>query len=107
MYIAALLFTAFSSVCILAVVSFLKEKVSPSPIPIPCSTRVTIPRDVLLKVSFIYAASGILIGQSLDQDRVLCHLQDPIKGIILVFSLIYYFFFCRKSKLKIYIFSDI
>ena len=96
--ISALLFTAFGSVCILAVVCFVKERVSPSPIPIPCSNRIDIPRNVLLKISLLYATSGILIGLSLDQNRVLCHLQDPIKGIILVFSLIYYFFFCRKSK---------
>ncbi|KAL1490387.1 hypothetical protein ABEB36_013094 [Hypothenemus hampei] len=31
-----------------------------------------------------------------DRNRVLCHLQDPIKGIVLVIALLYYFFFCRN-----------
>ncbi|XP_067004999.2 uncharacterized protein [Anabrus simplex] len=40
--------------------------------------------------------SGFLIVYALDRKRVMCHIQDPIKGIVLVFSLVYYFFFCRK-----------
>ncbi|XP_063709059.1 uncharacterized protein LOC134837606 [Culicoides brevitarsis] len=28
--------------------------------------------------------------------RVPCHLQDPLKGAALVYSLVFYFFFCRK-----------
>ncbi|XP_051163407.1 uncharacterized protein LOC127282886 [Leptopilina boulardi] len=103
---SALLFTAFGSVCILAIVYFVKEKISPSPIPIPSSTRISIPRNVILKISLLYATSGILIGLSLDQNRVLCHLQDPIKGIVLVFSLIYYFFFCHKMMSLQRIFSS-
>lgn len=60
--------------------------------------RIRIPRFSLLKISSVYALSGIVVTLCLDRDRVLCHLQDPIKGIALVFSLVYYFFFCRKSK---------
>lgn len=29
--------------------------------------------------------------------RVPCHLQDPLKGAALVYSLVFYFFFCRKG----------
>jgi hypothetical protein len=60
--------------------------------------RVKIPRCGLIKLSTLYALSGILVSLSLDRNRVLCHLQDPIKSITLVFSLVYYFFFCRKSE---------
>lgn len=52
----------------------------------------------LTKISFVYMISGFMIIYALDRKRVMCHLQDPIKGIVLVFSLIYYFFFCKKRK---------
>lgn len=52
----------------------------------------------MLKIGIIYALSGFMVVYSVDRKRVMCHLQDPIKGIVLVFSLVYYFFFCRKSK---------
>lgn len=45
----------------------------------------------------IYGISGFLVIYSLERKKVVCHLQDPIKGVVLVFSLVYYFFFCRKS----------
>jgi hypothetical protein len=38
-----------------------------------------------------------LVIYSLERKKVICHLQDPMKGIVLVFALVYYFFFCRKS----------
>lgn len=101
-----LLFTALSSVCILGAICFIVSRVSPPPALIPNSMRIKIPRCALIKVSTIYALSGILITLALDQDRVLCHLQDPIKGIILVFSLVYYFFFCRKMMSLQRIFSS-
>lgn len=47
-------------------------------------------------LSAIYCTSGFIIIYASDRKRVLCHLQDPIKGIILVFSLLYYFMFCKK-----------
>jgi hypothetical protein len=46
----------------------------------------------------IYGISGLLVMYSLERKKVICHLQDPVKGVVLVFSLVYYFFFCRKSK---------
>ncbi|KAG5894568.1 hypothetical protein JTB14_021550 [Gonioctena quinquepunctata] len=50
----------------------------------------------LLQLSVVYFLGGSMIVYALDRKRVICHLQDPIKGIVLVFSLLYYFFFCRK-----------
>ncbi|KAJ9575633.1 hypothetical protein L9F63_007494, partial [Diploptera punctata] len=49
-----------------------------------------------IRIGIIYGISCFVIIYSLDRKKVICHLQDPIKGIILVFSLVYYFFFCRK-----------
>lgn len=95
---SGLLFTTMSSATFLGIICFVVGRVSPPPALIPNSMRIKIPRCALLKISAVYALSGILITLSLDQNRVLCHLQDPIKGITLVFSLVYYFFFCRKSK---------
>ncbi|XP_018566315.1 uncharacterized protein LOC108907222 [Anoplophora glabripennis] len=50
----------------------------------------------LLQLSGVYFLCAFMIVYALDRKRVICHLQDPIKGIVLVFSLLYYFFFCRK-----------
>ncbi|XP_047351902.1 uncharacterized protein LOC124949974 isoform X1 [Vespa velutina] len=91
-----LLFSALGSACILGFVYVVMEKVSPPPPLVPNSMRIRIPRCILIKISTLYALSGILVALSLDQNRVLCHLQDPIKGITLLFSLVYYFFFSRK-----------
>lgn len=52
----------------------------------------------LLQLSGVYFLCAFFVVYSLDRKRVVCHLQDPIKGIVLVFSLLYYFFFCRKCK---------
>lgn len=101
-----LLFTALTSTCALGIICFIVARVSPPPALIPNSMRVRIPGCTLLKISSVYALSGILVTLSLDQDRVLCHLQDPIKGVALVFSLVYYFFFCRKMMSLQRIFSS-
>ncbi|XP_043260048.1 uncharacterized protein LOC122401764 isoform X2 [Colletes gigas] len=101
-----LLFTAMSSASYLGIMCFVVGRVSPPPAMIPNSMRIKIPRCSLLKISSVYALSGILITLALDQNRVLCHLQDPIKGITLVFSLVYYFFFCRKMMSLQRIFSS-
>lgn len=50
----------------------------------------------VLCTGVIYGISGFLVIYSLERKKVVCHLQDPIKGVVLVFSLVYYFFFCRK-----------
>ncbi|XP_066143297.1 uncharacterized protein [Euwallacea fornicatus] len=50
----------------------------------------------LLQIASLYVSFSYLYLYALDRNRVLCHLQDPIKGIVLVFALLYYFFFCRN-----------
>ncbi|XP_046395913.1 uncharacterized protein LOC124163213 [Ischnura elegans] len=50
----------------------------------------------LIRAGILNAVSGVIFVYSLDRKRVLCHLQDPIMGVILVFSLVFYFFFCGK-----------
>lgn len=52
----------------------------------------------LFLLSSLYVGSAFMIVYAVDRKRVMCHLQDPIKGVILVFSLINYFFFCKRSK---------
>jgi hypothetical protein len=51
----------------------------------------------VLRTGVIYGISCFLVIYSHERKKVICHLQDPIKGIVLIFSLVYYFFFCRKS----------
>jgi hypothetical protein len=51
----------------------------------------------VLRTGLIYGTSCFLVIYSLERKKVICHLQDPMKGIVLVFALVYYFFFCRKS----------
>lgn len=53
----------------------------------------------LFRLSCCYAGFVYLYLYAVDRNRVMCHLQDPIKGIILVLGLLYYFFFCRNCKL--------
>ncbi|XP_034941222.1 uncharacterized protein [Chelonus insularis] len=101
-----LLFIAFLSTCILGFIFLVVERISPPPTLVPNSLKIKIPRCSLIKISSFYALAGILVTLSLDQNRVLCHLQDPIKGITLVFSLVYYFFFCRKMMSLQRIFSS-
>lgn len=52
----------------------------------------------LLQLSGVYFICAFFVIYALDRKRVVCHLQDPMKGIVLVFSLLYYFFFCKKCK---------
>ncbi|XP_034239023.1 uncharacterized protein LOC117643942 [Thrips palmi] len=50
----------------------------------------------VLQLGYCQGLGGLCIVYALDRQRVLCHLQDPMKGIILVFSMIYYFCFSKK-----------
>lgn len=52
----------------------------------------------LVQLSGVYFMCAFFVIYALDRKRVVCHLQDPMKGIVLVFSLLYYFFFCNKCK---------
>lgn len=56
----------------------------------------------ILEIGILYTFSGFLVIYALDRKRVVCHIQDPVKGVVLIFSLLYYFFFCRKCKYKNY-----
>lgn len=53
----------------------------------------------VLQLGYFQGLGGLCIVYALDRQRVLCHLQDPIKGVILVFSMIFYFCFSKKSKI--------
>lgn len=57
-----------------------------------------IPMWRVVQIGAFYSIGGVCILYALDRQRVLCHLQDPIKGMILVFSMVYYFCFSRKSR---------
>ncbi|XP_022908214.2 uncharacterized protein [Onthophagus taurus] len=50
----------------------------------------------MILMLMIYLLMGFMIVFAVDRKRVMCHLQDPIKGVVLVFSLVNYFFFCQK-----------
>lgn len=52
----------------------------------------------VLEIGVLYGLSGFMVIYALDRKRVVCHIQDPVKGVVLIFSLLYYFFFCRKCK---------
>ncbi|XP_055374954.1 uncharacterized protein LOC129607803 [Condylostylus longicornis] len=49
----------------------------------------------LLAISLCCGIAGTLCTVS-SYKRVPCHLQDPLKGAALVYSLVFYFFFCKK-----------
>lgn len=70
-----------------------------------CSFPVKLSK--LLQLSGVYFLSAFMVIYALDRKRVICHLQDPIKGIVLVFSLLYYFFFCRKCKHIIVVYTTL
>lgn len=55
----------------------------------------------LLILSTCCGLAGTLLTIS-SYRRVPCHLQDPLKGAALVYSLVFYFFFCRKGKSILY-----
>lgn len=52
----------------------------------------------LIEISLTCGLSGFMIIYALDKKRVVCHIQDPVKGVVLIFALLYYFFFCRRCK---------
>ena len=90
-----LLFTSFSALVFLFILTCVVGKfyngIKASLLP-PFSFFTTV------RIGALYGISCFVIIYSLERKKVICHLQDPIKGVVLVFSLVYYFFFCRKSK---------
>ncbi|XP_069691545.1 uncharacterized protein [Periplaneta americana] len=89
----AILFTSFWTVVVLLVLSCVVGKFGSG------VKAVLVPPfafSTVLRTGLIYGISCFVVIYSLERKKVICHLQDPIKGIVLVFSLVYYFFFCRK-----------
>ncbi|KAF4521051.1 hypothetical protein B566_EDAN008123 [Ephemera danica] len=58
--------------------------------------QVNIPCLRVLRIGVLKGMAGAIVLFSVDRKRVLCHLQDPILGICLAFSLSFYFLFCEK-----------
>lgn len=52
----------------------------------------------IFEIGVLYGFSGFMVVYAVDRKRVVCHIQDPVKGVVLIFSLLYYFFFCRKCE---------
>lgn len=52
----------------------------------------------LLAATGIYGGSCFFVVFGMGRNKVMCHIQDPLKSLTLVFSLIFYFLFCRKRK---------
>ncbi|CAH0557352.1 unnamed protein product [Brassicogethes aeneus] len=67
--------------------------------------KLPLPFVKMMVITISYFLGGMMVTYALDRNRVICHLQDPIKGIMLLFSLIYYFFFCKKMMGKQRIFA--
>lgn len=57
----------------------------------------------VLKISVLLSIGSILIFWLTDGNYVSCHLQDPLKGCAIVFSLLFYYVFSKKSKYKIFL----
>lgn len=90
-------FVTTSTIVVLLILLLLKKKFCPRGAEIMI-LKPPIEWSKVYKLGLMYAISGFMVVYAVDRKRVMCHLQDPIKGIVLVFSLVYYFFFCRKSK---------
>ncbi|XP_059619869.1 uncharacterized protein LOC132263882 [Phlebotomus argentipes] len=88
----AILFVSFLVMMVFVSVSIIFGSINKWKVPL---YRSPIPLKRLLPIVLSFGVSVILFTVSC-YHRVPCHLQDPLKGGALVFSLIFYFFFCRK-----------
>lgn len=88
-------FTSLATLLFLLFFTFVSNKLCSKSAPIKVF-HLPIEWNKLLNIGIMYGLSGFMVVYAVDRKRVMCHLQDPIKGIVLVFSLVYYFFFCRK-----------
>jgi len=52
----------------------------------------------LLKLSFLFVTGSVIFTWLTDESLVSCHLQDPLKGCAVVFTLLFYFIFAKKRK---------
>ncbi|XP_021930644.1 uncharacterized protein LOC110835079 isoform X2 [Zootermopsis nevadensis] len=89
----AIIFTCFSTTLGLFVVSCIAGRLRNG---LRSSLMPPFAFSFVLRTGVIYGLSCFLVIYSLERKKVVCHLQDPIKMIVLIFSLFYYFFFCRK-----------
>ncbi|GAB0094977.1 uncharacterized protein DMENIID0001_103030 [Sergentomyia squamirostris] len=88
----AILFISFTVMMIFVGISVILGSINKWKVPY---YRPPVPWKRLLPIVLSFGTSAILFSVSSYQ-RVPCHLQDPLLGGSLVFSLIFYFFFCRK-----------
>ncbi|XP_063913507.1 uncharacterized protein LOC135130111 isoform X1 [Zophobas morio] len=59
----------------------------------------------LFKITLIYFSCAAALAYALDQKRVDCHFQDPMKALVLLFAFLYYFFVCERFMCLRRIFS--
>lgn len=52
----------------------------------------------VLKISFFLSVGSFTVFWLSDNQYVTCHLQDPLKGCSIVFALLFYYLFSKKSK---------
>lgn len=52
----------------------------------------------LCEAGLSYGAGCLLVAHAQVEGRVPCHLQDPLKAVVVLLALLYYFFLCKKSK---------
>lgn len=53
----------------------------------------------VLQSSFLASVGSISVFQLANEELISCHLQDPLKGCVVVFALLFYFIFSKTSKL--------
>lgn len=54
---------------------------------------IPVKKLIFISLCFGLASTLVIVGS---YKRVACHLQDPLKGTALAFSLLFYFFFCKR-----------
>lgn len=57
----------------------------------------------VFKISILFSVGSIIIFWLIDGHYVSCHLQDPLKGCAIVFALLFYYIFSRKSKYTLFL----
>lgn len=62
----------------------------------PSRHRFCLPN--IFKIGGSFSAGSIIIFWLIDGNYVSCHLQDPLKGCAVVFSLLFYFILSKRSK---------
>lgn len=59
----------------------------------------------VLKTSFLLSAGSLAVFWLANEGLVSCHLQDPLKGCVVVFSLVFYFIFSKRSELSWFVYG--